>query len=115
MRHNALFCSKSCSDKYDTDLTNSWAQATETQKLELFKKMYEKMVIRKSEEDCWGWKGIKDTDGRAILKGTHSKRMVAHKVSWIITYGEESMKNKYIYHNCDNKICTNPLHLFVKP
>jgi hypothetical protein len=68
-------------------------------------------VIKRSNEECWGWTAckMKDGYGRFLFNG---KVKGAHQVSWILTYGLLP-KGKSILHRCDNPECTNPLHLFA--
>lgn len=70
---------------------------------------FEKHVIRNNP--CWEWKGSFDKDGYAILGVKNKKYRRAARVSWFLSYGK--MPDGFICHTCENKFCTNPLHLFV--
>lgn len=68
-----------------------------------------KYVEKKSEGDCWPWKGAKDSSGYGHL-GIGGKLSKAHRLSLAIS-GVDVSASPVIRHKCDNPECVNPSHL----
>jgi len=59
---------------------------------------------------CQIWLGDQRNGyGRVFI---NNKRMLAHRASWQLTYGELP-KNMCVLHKCDVGLCVNPAHLFL--
>jgi len=69
---------------------------------------------------CWiwtgghkgNWRGKKDYGIASDIKIGGSRYQTAHRLSWLIHYGEVPA-NLMVCHTCDNPRCCNPDHLFL--
>lgn len=70
--------------------------------------------IPDKESGCWLWKGSKNHNGygEVSYKHCHSKRALAHRVSWAIHQGKIP-DGLCVLHKCDVRNCVNPDHLFL--
>lgn len=59
--------------------------------------------------ECWDWEGPLDPQGYARLHAL-GQNMKASWVSWLIHHGD--WPSKLTLHACDNRPCTNFIHLF---
>jgi hypothetical protein len=77
---------------------------------------YWSWVIRRADDECWGWKGTKHRFGYGMISISGRKKpdvVTAHALSWKIANGRDVPKGMVIMHSCDNPECTNPAHLSV--
>lgn len=69
-----------------------------------------KKVEKIPPDDCWYWIGcLTRNRGQISING---KVYLAHRVSWMIHYGEIP-SGLQINHHCDNPRCSRPSHLFL--
>lgn len=76
-------------------------------------------VDRRGPSDCWLWKA--STRGKnGVRYGSmdfRGRRESAHRVAWILTYGDIPLirgldsHGVCVLHSCDQPLCVNPAHL----
>lgn len=87
-----------------------WNKATYEQKIDRLTKFFNKHVIKKDINECWGWNGhLLQGRGKLLF---NKKAIQAHRASWMI-YKGEIPGGFIVCHSCDNQICSNPSHLFL--
>ncbi len=71
-----------------------------------------KRVDKKTDAECWPWKGPRNKDGYGIV-AVSASAMAAHRVAFELVNGiVGNGYNVCILHSCDNPPCCNPKHLF---
>lgn len=73
-------------------------------------RLYDRCI--EDDNGCWNWTGaIVSSYGYGYIYFIDRPRL-AHRVSWIITYGDIP-EGLCVCHSCDNTRCCNPEHLFL--
>lgn len=86
-----------------------WNKATEEEKFERYKQMFEDKVVK--TEDCWGWNSFINSTGCGMI-GSRKNLISAYRFSWILHNGKIP-NGLLVLHKCNNRICSNPKHLYL--
>jgi len=75
------------------------------------KRAFWSKVDRSDEFGCWPYTEYKDADGYGRFHFENGP-IGAHVYAWILTRGMQVPEEKMILHQCDNRFCCQPAHLY---
>ena len=70
------------------------------------------MAYVKKTDSCWMWNGAKNRSGYGKLSFKKYTTDPAHRVAYKLFNGEIP-DNLLVMHNCDQRLCVNPVHLAI--
>jgi len=78
-----------------------------------------KSYLEEQPDECIVWTGYKTSKGYGIFNIWPHGTVRAHRFAYAIYYGvdklpagtDKTQKRKVVHHKCENKACSNPLHL----
>jgi hypothetical protein len=79
------------------------------------KDRFEKLFDKKSDDECWLWKGYKDKNGYGQFCNIVDGKVInyrAPRLSFTL-YKGPIPNGKVIMHSCDCPECVNPAHLSI--
>jgi hypothetical protein len=72
-------------------------------------RLWSKVDVRKSENDCWEWQGSRTRGGYGRMK-IKGKSYTVTRLAWEM-YNNSNLGNLQAMHTCDNPRCCNPKHI----
>jgi hypothetical protein len=86
----------------------------ETERLDEDLLLIARLTARKTEDanGCWNWTGARTTGGYGHM-WLHGALQYVHRLVAIVAHGLDPDSGLHVLHECDNRSCFNPDHLWL--
>lgn len=74
-------------------------------------RFHSKVAVGSSDE-CWEWTACVKSNGYGEMVLWRGRGEAAHRIAWVLEFGDIPA-GMCICHECDNKTCCNPSHMFL--
>jgi len=74
---------------------------------------FKEKFVQRGDNECWEWKAGKvGNTGYGKFKAENGKTVRAHRFAWEV-FVEPIPDDVCVLHECNNKLCVNPNHLYL--
>ena len=97
-----------------THLRGHWMKVASRQRQGRFVEHFWERVAAPDDRGCRLWLGPTNRDGGyGVVSNGRRDQVYAHRLVWILAYGEPPADRPWVLHRCDNPPCCELTHLFI--